>query len=98
MPQTPQSPSQRHPTHPTPVPPGHPCNAGSQSVLLELLEVPQLMDTCVRNGIHDEALDLQAFVFRLGLLHPDVPAVRLLVQQVGRGGGGPCSCPRPQAA
>ncbi len=50
---------------------------------MELLEVPQLMDTCVRNGVYDEALDLQAFVSRVGLLHPDVPAVKLLLTQVG---------------
>ena len=56
--------------------------AGSQSALLEVLEVPALMDTCVRNGIYDEALDLQAFVHRMGLLHPDIPAVRMLMQQV----------------
>ena len=56
--------------------------AGSQSSLLEVLEVPQLMDTCVRNGIYDEALDLQAFVSRMGLLHPDIPAVRMLIKQV----------------
>lgn len=55
------------------------------SSLLELLEVPQLMDTCVRNGIYDEALDLQAFVSRLGLLHPDVPVVKKLLQQVHTG-------------
>eukprot|EP00195_Chlamydomonas_chlamydogama_P007836 CAMPEP_0202892148 /NCGR_PEP_ID=MMETSP1392-20130828/1949_1 /ASSEMBLY_ACC=CAM_ASM_000868 /TAXON_ID=225041 /ORGANISM="Chlamydomonas chlamydogama, Strain SAG 11-48b" /LENGTH=607 /DNA_ID=CAMNT_0049576031 /DNA_START=154 /DNA_END=1977 /DNA_ORIENTATION=+ len=56
--------------------------ASGQAALLELLEVPQLMDTCVRNGIYDEALDLQAFISRLGLLHPDVPVVRMLMQQV----------------
>ena len=63
--------------------------SGSQSALLEVLEVPQLMDTCVRNGIYDEALDLQAFVSRMGLLHPDIPAVRMLMKQVG--GMGPIS-------
>ena len=44
------------------------------------------MDTCVRNGIYDEALDLQAFISRLGLLHPDIPAVRLLMKQVAEVG------------
>jgi hypothetical protein len=56
--------------------------AGSQSSLVELLEVPQLMDTCVRNGVYDEALDLQAFVSRMGLLHPEVPLIKLLLAQV----------------
>ncbi|KAG2448828.1 hypothetical protein HYH02_006179 [Chlamydomonas schloesseri] len=56
--------------------------ATNQSALMELLEVPQLMDTCVRNGVYDEALDLQAFVSRVGLLHPDVPVVKLLLRQV----------------
>lgn len=56
---------------------------GSQAALLDLLEVPQLMDTCVRNGVYDEALDLQAFMHRLGVLHPSLPVVRMLVEQVG---------------
>ncbi|KIZ04110.1 Conserved oligomeric Golgi complex subunit 8 [Monoraphidium neglectum] len=52
-----------------------------QATLLELLEAPQLMDTCVRNGIYDEALDLAAFINRLGLLHPELPIIQLLQRQ-----------------
>lgn len=55
---------------------------GLQTAVTELLESPQLMDTCVRNGIYDEALDLQSFVSRLGLLHPELPVVQLLMEQV----------------
>lgn len=57
--------------------------AAQQATLLELLDAPQLMDTCVRNGIYDEALDLAAFISRVSLLHPDLPVVQLLAAQVG---------------
>lgn len=53
-----------------------------QGTILELLDAPQLMDTCVRNGIYDEALDLHAFIMRVALLHPDMPIVKLLAAQV----------------
>ncbi len=43
-------------------------------MLLELLEVPQLLDACARGGAIDEALDLRAFVARAAMLHPDLQA------------------------
>jgi conserved oligomeric Golgi complex subunit 8 len=55
--------------------------ANSQSSLMEVLEIPYLMETCVRNGVFDEALDLQSFVSRLSVLHPNVSVVQVLVKQ-----------------
>ena len=37
--------------------------------LLELLEVPQLMETCLRNNLYDEALDLVGFANNLQRRH-----------------------------
>jgi hypothetical protein len=40
------------------------------------------MDTCVRNGVYDEALDLHALLTRVALLHPDMPIAKMLAAQV----------------
>ena len=37
--------------------------------LLDLLEVPQLVDACARNGFHDEALELANFINALERRH-----------------------------
>ncbi|KAI3906456.1 hypothetical protein MKX01_029071 [Papaver californicum] len=56
----------------------------NHSTLLDLLEIPQLMDTCVRNGNYDEALDLEAFVCRLSTVHPKLPVIQALAAEVAR--------------
>ncbi|KAJ6794679.1 conserved oligomeric Golgi complex subunit 8 [Iris pallida] len=54
----------------------------NHSTLLDLLEIPQLMDTCVRNGNYDEALDLEAFVCKLSKMHADLPVIQALASEV----------------
>ncbi|XP_015572871.1 conserved oligomeric Golgi complex subunit 8 isoform X2 [Ricinus communis] len=54
----------------------------NHSTLLDLLEIPQLMDTCVRNGNYDEALDLEAFVCKLLTMHPKLPVIQALAAEV----------------
>ncbi|KAK6161989.1 hypothetical protein DH2020_001830 [Rehmannia glutinosa] len=56
----------------------------NHSTLLDLLEIPQLMDTCVRNGNYDEALDLEAFVAKLTTMHPKIPVIQALAAEVRR--------------
>ncbi|XP_027183026.1 conserved oligomeric Golgi complex subunit 8 [Coffea eugenioides] len=54
----------------------------NHSTLLDLLEIPQLMDTCVRNGNYDEALDLEAYVAKLSTMHPKLPVIQALAAEV----------------
>lgn len=54
----------------------------NHSSLLDLLEIPQLMDTCVRNGNYDEALDLEAFVSKLATMHSRLPVIQSLEADV----------------
>jgi len=50
------------------------------TTLLEVLELPQLMETVVRNGHYDEALQLSAYVARLVKRQPGVP----VLEDIGR--------------
>lgn len=45
--------------------------------LLEILELPQLMDTCIYQGKYEEALELAAHVQRMGAKHSDIPVVNV---------------------
>jgi hypothetical protein len=46
--------------------------------LLEILEIPQVMETCVRNGYYEEALDLNTHVRRMDKKHGEVPIIKVI--------------------
>ena len=66
---------------------GHYCFVGRRKLnslalsrhtqLLEVLEIPQVMETCVRNGYYEEALDLNSHVRRMGKKHGNISIIKV---------------------
>uniref|UniRef100_A0A2M4AC06 Conserved oligomeric Golgi complex subunit 8 n=1 Tax=Anopheles triannulatus TaxID=58253 RepID=A0A2M4AC06_9DIPT len=50
--------------------------------LLEILELPQLMDSCIREGKYEEALELSAYVQRLASKHGTIPVIASISEAV----------------
>lgn len=53
-----------------------------QGSLLNLLEIPSLMDTCVRAGNYDEALELRSFGKKLQHIHGGNPVVQMISREI----------------
>lgn len=47
------------------------------SELLEILELPSLMETCIQEGQFEEALELAAYIKRLGLKHGHISIIKV---------------------
>jgi hypothetical protein len=54
----------------------------NQTNLLELLELPQLMDTCVRQQLYDEALKLDSFARSLLARYTNAPILEQIVHEM----------------
>ncbi|KAG0325247.1 conserved oligomeric Golgi complex component [Dissophora globulifera] len=57
----------------------------THSQLLEVLEIPLLMETCVRNGYYNEALELASHVQRLVVRYPGIGIVQEIEVKVAQG-------------
>ncbi|KAG0208250.1 hypothetical protein BGX28_000715 [Mortierella sp. GBA30] len=57
----------------------------THSQLLEVLEIPLLMETCVRNGYYNEALELASHVQRLVLRYPGIGIIQEIDAKVAQG-------------
>lgn len=45
--------------------------------LLEILELPQLMESFIKDGLYEDALELATYVKRLHSKHPDIPIFKV---------------------
>ncbi|KAI9290072.1 Dor1-like family-domain-containing protein [Umbelopsis sp. AD052] len=53
-------------------------------VLVDIFEIPQLMDTCVRNGYYSEAMDLTSHVSLLLMRYNNIPIIQNIHEKVQR--------------
>lgn len=47
--------------------------------LLEILELPQLMESFIKDGLYEDALELASYVKRLHNKHPDIPIFKVSI-------------------
>lgn len=47
--------------------------------LLEILELPQLMETCLRNNLYTEALELSQYARHLSTKHGSIPIIAVIL-------------------
>ncbi|KAJ3657885.1 hypothetical protein Zmor_009661 [Zophobas morio] len=52
--------------------------------LLEILELPQLMNSFINDGLYESALELAGYVRKLHTKHPDVPIFKSIVSDVDK--------------
>ncbi|KAK9306651.1 hypothetical protein QLX08_002730 [Tetragonisca angustula] len=50
--------------------------------LLEVLEMPQLMESCLRSSQYNEALELSQYARQLGTKHGDIPIISAIVAEI----------------
>lgn len=50
--------------------------------LLEILEMPQLMDSCLRSNQYNEALELSQYARQLGMKHGNIPIISSIVAEI----------------
>lgn len=56
-----------------------------QEKLIDILEIPRLVDTCVRNGYYQEALDLSSHTKLLLRRFPDIPMIHDVALETEQG-------------
>uniref|UniRef100_A0A1L8DVG2 Conserved oligomeric Golgi complex subunit 8 n=1 Tax=Nyssomyia neivai TaxID=330878 RepID=A0A1L8DVG2_9DIPT len=52
------------------------------SDLIDILELPQLMDTCIRAGKYEDALELASYVQRMGVKHNHIPVIKSIATAI----------------